>query len=144
VRKDTYVEFPAEERKLPWRARRKLRKVRQENRTGMLAYSQIPGGSRAAPWITRIVAISEGGSRLFFGRPGLQTPQWVDLSPGNHFLKFSVGGWAEVDFARTISLNTGDILIAGCKTTYTRNPFNKNPPPNKWYIGVMRGENHRS
>ena len=135
--RDTYEVLPVNEREISWLARRKLRQIRREGKGGMLAYSKIPGGNRAAPWVKRVVVIVENGKTLFSASPGFQFPKWVDLRPGGHEIRFSVGGWGQVDFTRSISLRDGEILIVGCKTTYSRSPRPKNPRPNQWYVGVV-------
>jgi hypothetical protein len=138
VKKDIYTEAVVDERKIPRFARRKLKRARRTASTGLLAYALIPGGSQPPPWISRFVFIREGKNSLFSAGPGLrQGRKWVDLPPGLHQLTFAVGGFGEVEFTREFRLEPGKILIAGCRTTYSRLPRAKNPPPNRWYIGVV-------
>lgn len=106
----------------------------------MLAYSQIPGGHRAPPWIKRSVFVSEHGKVIFAGHPGLQFPKWVDLKPGSHDLEFAVTGWGNAEFTRFLSLEPGEILVVGCRTAYSRTPGSKNPRPNRWYVGIVGAE----
>jgi hypothetical protein len=141
VRQDTYVELPVDERAIPFWARRKLRRARREGRTGMVAYTRIAGGARGMPWMTRVVSVREGRDRLFYGWPkAFQLAKWIDLVPGEHRLKFGVAGYGEVVFERTVVLARHDVLIAGCRTSYTRLPRKENRPPNRWYLGIVGPE----
>lgn len=140
VRQDTYVELPVDERAIPWLARRKLKRGRREARTGVVAYSLIPGGMRALPWMARVVTIFEGRTMLYYADKVSQFPTWIDLAPGSHRLMFSVSGYSGVDFVRTVVLARNDVLIAGCRTSYTRLPRKENRPPNKWYLGIVGPE----
>ena len=134
---DTYEVLPVNEHSIPWRVRRKLRRIRRDGKGGMLAYFQIPGGVRGVPWIKRVVVIVENWKIIFSAQAGLQFPKWVDLRSGSHVLKFAVGGWGHVDFTRSVTLGSGEILIVGCRTTFSARPRPKNPPLNWWYLGVV-------
>ena len=139
--KDDYVEVTADGRNIPRFARRMLKRARREGRTGLLAYALIPGGSTPPPWMWRLVFVRQGQEVLFSAGPGLrQGRKWVDLSPGIHRLTFSVGGFGEVEFTKDFRLDPGQVLIAGCRTTYSRLPGGKHRKPNRWYTGVMDPE----
>jgi hypothetical protein len=137
MKEDTYQVIQADERKIPWPARRKLRRARHERRTGLLAYSRIPGGTRGMTWNWRVVVVHEGGRRLFSAGPGLQLPKWVDLPPGYHSITFAVGGYRSVEFSKEFILHNGDILLVGCRTHYSRRRYPENPRPNIWSISIV-------
>jgi hypothetical protein len=140
VKLEEYVEIPVDEREVPRFVRRKLQRARREGRTGLLAYALIPGGSTPPPWMWRLVFVREGRETLFSAGPALrQGRKWVDLAPGVHKLTFAVGGFGEVEFTKEFRLEPGKILIAGCRTAYSRLPGGKNSRPNRWYIGIVDG-----
>jgi hypothetical protein len=90
--KDTYEINPVDERKIVWRARRKLRKARCDGRSGLLAYSMIPVSSRSDSRYRRVVFIRVGARELYVGSPEERGAQWRDLAPANHRLTFTVAG----------------------------------------------------
>ncbi|WP_236789385.1 hypothetical protein [Amycolatopsis sp. GM8] len=133
---DTYEVRQATDATLGWLARRKVRRAQREGRTGLLAFTRIPAGTRSIRY-KRYVLIKEGRRCIFAGQPGIQIPRWVDLPPGGHELTFSVSGGGDISFTRHYTLNAGDILIAGCHTTYSIKLFDENRRPNYWYIGIL-------
>ena len=136
---DDYEVVSVNERQIPWGARRKLRAARRAGWTGIVAFTQIPGRSAGGSRYRRVVLIREAADTLFYAHPGWQPSKWIDLSPGEHRLGFHVGGGfrAGCVFERTVRVERGEILIVGCRTTYSLKPFDKNPRPNRWYLGVV-------
>lgn len=138
---DTNEERPLIERQLVWRARRKLKRVRREGRTGLLAYSVIPSSNRSGYRYLRFVYVREGGRELHAGSVDNRAVTWTDLPPGVHRLTFVVSdAGKEVSFQKDITLGPGQILAVWCYTTYSLKVFDRNPRPNRWYIGVLGGQ----
>jgi hypothetical protein len=137
---DTNEVRPLNPRHLKWRARRKLRRVRREGRTGMLAYSYVPSTNRNGYRYYRSVHIREGQREVCIGKPDYRSVRWVDLAPGRHLLSFVVSNSGkDVSFTREFTLGPRQIIAAWCYTTYSLKPFNRHPRPNRWYIGVLDG-----
>ena len=137
MKRDEYVEFPVDERKIPRFARRMLKRARRDGRTGLLAYALIPGGSSPPPWNWRLVYVREGDRAVFSAGPGLRSGRkWIDLTPGVHRLTFVVSGTGEVEFTREFRIDPGSVLIAGCRTTFARRPGSPHRRPNRWYLGL--------
>jgi hypothetical protein len=100
----------------------------------------IPVSSRSGSRYRRVVFIREGARELYVGSPEERGAQWRDLAPANHRLTFTVAGAGfgkSVEFTQDVSLERHQILIAWCYTTYSAKPFNRNPRPNQWYVGVV-------
>ena len=137
---DTYEVRPLVERQLIWRARRKLKKARRAGRTGLLAYSVIPSSNRSGYRYLRFVYIRKGREVLYAGSVDDRSVHWRDLGPGTHHLTFAVSdAGKEVTFSRNITLEPQQILAVWCYTTYSLKVFDRNPRPNRWYIGVLDG-----
>jgi hypothetical protein len=122
---------------LPRFARRLLKRARRDGRTGLLAYALIPGGSTPPPWNWRLVFIRENGRTLFAAGPGLrQGRKWVDLTPGVHRLSFAVSGsGADAEFSREFRVDPGAVLVAGCRTAFSRRPGSPKRRPDRWCLG---------
>jgi hypothetical protein len=134
---DTYEVKPLEETNVQWTVRRRLRRAQREGRTGLLADARIPSGTRSLNRYQRVVGIYEGSRELFLKQPGPQLPHWVDLEPGVHHLRFAIEGGGGNVFTKSFTLQRREILVAVCHTTHSFIPFNRNPRPNRWYLGVV-------
>jgi hypothetical protein len=133
--------YPLDVRKLRRSARRKLKQAQREGRTGLLAWAVIFSNPRSINRYKRVIMVHEGGREIFAALPGgLKHTKLIDLSPGEHELKFTVakvGGLKSVSFSKRFSLSRGEIIVAGCRATHSFVPFSRNQRPNQWYIGTV-------
>jgi hypothetical protein len=125
--------------RIPWATRWRLSRHRRRHGTGLLMYTIF----RVAPRMTmsrywRVVFILEGKSTLCSSSPVSPGSKWVSLAPGKHRLEFVVSASStDIAFVREFRLTAGQIIVAGCRPSYSFRPFNRNPPPERWYVTVI-------
>jgi hypothetical protein len=126
-------------RSIPWYVQRKLRRHKRGGHTGVIMYTilRVPLlNTLSRYW--RAVAIVKDGRNICVSGPHSPGSKWVMLAPGRHDLEFAVMSHRdEVVFSRSFELRSGDVIVAGCRSSYSYLPSAKNPPPEKWSIGVF-------
>lgn len=123
---------------LPWPARRRVRRAKRRHRTGIVLAAVIRRSFRSMSRYRAIVLIREDGRELCACSSSSPLPKWAAVAPGTHRLKFrafrSSSGSTVI---RDVVLAEGDVLVAFCRPKDKRSPFDRDPPPDHWHIGVV-------
>jgi hypothetical protein len=125
--------------RIPWATRWRLSRHRRKHDTGLLMYTIF----RVAPRMTmsrywRVVLIVDGKTMLCSSSPVSPGSKWRPLAAGSHRLEFVVStSSTDIAFVRGFHLTAGQIIVAGCRPSYSFRPFNRNPPPERWYVTVV-------
>lgn len=137
---DTYSVHPLVELTLPWRVRRKLRKVKRRGWTGVLMHGVIRTPLNSMSPQAPVVAVREAtsGRRLGFSSPRSKSPKWADLLPGPHRLRFNaIRARSASSFEWDVDLGAGDVLLAVCEPIQPWTIFGASPSTDRWYLGMV-------
>lgn len=127
------------ERKLPWLARRKLRKAKKKCQTGVLLHGIIRTPARSFSSQQPIVSIRDAaGHRLGSVSPQAKFPKWADLSIGQQKLTFFASRTkSSSSFSRDVNIHSGEVLIAMCEPIQPWSLLGASPSTDRWYIGIV-------
>lgn len=89
--------------KLPWLVRLRLRRVRKDQRTGVLLYGLIRTSVRSTSRWAPAIYIHEGKRLLYRCSNISKLPKWADLEPGAHNLRLHVSRRASASEADAAS-----------------------------------------
>ncbi|MDV9173698.1 hypothetical protein R6V09_26800 [Streptomyces sp. W16] len=129
-----------EVRRLPSRARKRLRRVRRSGRTGVLLIAEISEPVRSFTDRAGVVSIRENGLEICFRDRFVKAPEFVELAPGLHDLEFMVSRpWANRIswFRRAVELRAGDVLVALCDPVQPHTFYRKSPSADSWFVGIL-------
>lgn len=126
--------------RIPRITRWRINRWRKRHETGLLMFtiSRAPVRHSASRY-WRQNEVSENGRILTQSDTQWPFSRFRRLSPGRHRLDFVTADMKarEAKFSREVDLGQGQILVVGCRPSYSYRPFNKNPPPERWYLGVF-------
>lgn len=126
--------------RIPRVTRWRLNRWRRRRRTGLLMFtiSRAPVRHSASRYV-RLNEVSENGQALAQSDTQWPFSRFRHLSPGRHGLDFVTADMKgrEARFRREVDLALGEILVVGCRPSYSYRPFDRNPPPERWYLGVF-------
>ncbi|WP_328675012.1 hypothetical protein [Streptomyces sp. NBC_00343] len=128
-----------EVKRMPWRAGKRLRRVQESGRTGVLLIAEIREPIRSFTDRAGIVSIRENGQKVCSRDRCTKAPKFVELTPGFHDLEFMVIRFKESktsSFRKTVKLREGDVLIALCDPVQPNTFYRKSRPVDSWFIGV--------
>jgi hypothetical protein len=138
VPKAPYTVDPVSQLQMSWLLRRRLRQVRERQRTGLLMQGIIRTPVRSVSSKAPLVSIREGDTRLGMMTLSLQIPKWVLLASGEHQLTFAaIRPASSSSFTRTFDLGDGDVLVAVCEPIQPWTIFGKSPSVDHWYLDVI-------
>ena len=122
--------------KLPWSARRLLRRARRDGAAGVLLHAAIHEPVRGVSSRSSVVSVREGGKRLCMCSKTSKFPKFAALPPGTHELEFAVtrtrGG---TSVTRTATLRAGEVLVALCEPVQPDTVYRRGPSVDGWRIG---------
>ena len=78
-----------EAKRIPWRARKRLRRAQKSGRTGVLLIAEIREPIRSFTDRAGTVSIRKNGVKVCSRSRFTKAPKFVDLAPGLHELEFS-------------------------------------------------------
>ncbi|MEV6714580.1 hypothetical protein AB0M48_21390 [Lentzea sp. NPDC051208] len=125
--------------RIPYFTRYRINRRRKRRETGLLMFTTSRTSVRhTASRYFRINQVRENGEVLAESDSQLPFSKFRRLSPGVHQLVLCSGTLTkEVSVSREVELKPGQLLVVGCRPSYSYRPFNKNPPPDRWSIGVL-------
>ncbi|MER6205938.1 hypothetical protein [Streptomyces sp. NPDC001642] len=129
-----------EVKRMPWRAGKRLRRVQESGRTGVLLIAEIREPIRSFTDRAGIVSIRENGQKVCSRDGYTKAPKFVELKPGLHDLEFVVIRFRESEtssFRKTVKLREGDVLVALCDPVPPNTFYRKSRPVDSWFIGVL-------
>jgi hypothetical protein len=125
--------------RIPRITRYRINRRRKRRETGLLMFTISRTSVRhTASRYFRINQVLENGEVLAESDSQWPFSRFRRLSPGLHHLVLCSGTLTkEVKISRDVQLKPGQLLVVGCRPSYSYRPFNKNPPPDRWSIGVF-------
>jgi hypothetical protein len=130
--------------KLPWLVRLRLRRIRKDQRTGLLLYGLIRTSVRSTSRWAPAIYVHEGKRLLCRCSNVSKFPKWADLEPGGHELRLHASrrraSASEADVS--VVLESGDVLIALCRPIEAKFWWEARRPADHWYVGVRHQERH--
>jgi len=123
---------------MSWLLRQRLRRVREQQETGLLMQGIIRTPTRSISSMKPSVSVREGKNRLGMVMSPFQIPKWVPLAPGEHTLTLhAVRVRSSSAFTSKLTLTDGDVLVAVCEPIQPWSIFGKSPAMDHWYLGVI-------
>ncbi|UXX96764.1 hypothetical protein N7U49_42545 [Streptomyces sp. AD2-2] len=126
--------------RMPWRARKLLRRVQRSGRTGVLLVAQIREPIRSFTDKAGIVSIRESGQRICSRDRFAKAPKFVELAPGFHDMEFVVIRFRASrtsSFRRAVELPEGAVLVALCDPVQPNTFYRKSRAVDSWFIGIL-------
>ena len=121
-----------------WRLRRRWRR----RDTGLMLYTitRVAFLNTASRY-GRVISIFEGTRSIAYTDTQLSGPKFRAMSPGRHVLRLNINdGKHHADFDHEVRLVPGDIFVAVCRPSFSRKFLDDDPPPERWYLGILRPE----
>ncbi len=128
-----------EVQRMPWRARRLLRRVQRSGGTGVLLIAEIREPIRSFSDKAGIVSIREDGQRICSRDRFVKAPKFVELAPGLHDLEFVVIRFRASrtsSFRRAVELQEGDVLVALCDPVQPNTFYRKSRTVDSWFVWI--------
>ena len=129
-----------EVKRMPWRAGKRLRRVQESGRTGVLLIAEIREPIRSFTDRAGIVSIRENGQKVCSRDRYAKAPKFVELAPGLHDLEFVVIRFRESktsSFRRAVELRGGDVLVALCDPVQPNTFYRKSRTVDSWFVGIL-------
>ncbi|WP_174479420.1 hypothetical protein [Streptomyces hokutonensis] len=129
-----------EVRRMPWRARRRLRRIRKRGRTGVLLIAEIREPVRSFTDRAGVVSVRENGLEICFRTRSAKAPKFAELAPGLHDLEFRVSrprASGTSSFRRAVALREGDVLVALCDPVQPNTFYRKSRTADSWFVGIL-------
>lgn len=125
--------------RIPRVTRYRVNRRRRRHETGLLMFTVSRTSVRhTASRYFRVNRVLEDGEVLAESDSQWPFSRFRPLSPGVHHLVLCSGTLTrEVEVRRDVVLEPGRLLVVGCRPAYSYRPFNRNPPPDRWSIGLF-------
>lgn len=125
---------------VPPGAKWRLNQAKKKQRTGILLY--VVSKAKNVDTISnnwRVVILSREHKTLCSISTQLPFTKFTPLPSGLHRIRFdSAGHYGAIDFFREVPLRERDVLVARCQPGYSWKPFDRNRPPERWNLGILR------
>ena len=129
-----------EVKRIPWRARKRLRRVQKDGKTGVLLIAEIREPIRSFTDKAGVVSIRENGLEICFRDRFVKAPKFVELTPGLHDIEFMVSRLKASrisSFRRAVELREGDVLVAWCDPVQPNTFYRKSRTADSWFVGIL-------
>jgi hypothetical protein len=129
-----------EVKRIPWQARKCLRRAQKSGRTGVLLIAEIREPIRSFTDKAGVVSIRENGLEICFRDRFAKAPKFVELAPALHDVEFMVirrKASRISSFRRAVELQEGDVLAALCDPVQPNTFYRKSRIVDCWFIGII-------